>query len=55
MDLIEALRCFTRIVEIGSFSAVARESGSSASAVNRQIAQLEAHLGIRLFTAPRAV
>jgi hypothetical protein len=43
-----ALRCFTRIAEVGSFSAVARENGSSASAVNRQIAQLEAHFAIRL-------
>jgi DNA-binding transcriptional LysR family regulator len=49
MDLIEALRCFTRIAEVGSFTAVARENGSSASAVNHQIAQLEAHFGIRLF------
>src|SRR3954451_19734798 len=49
MDLIEALRCFTRIVEVGSFSAMARENGSSASAVNRQIAQLEQHFGVRLF------
>ena len=49
MDLIGALRIFTRVVETGSFSAVAREAGSSQSAVTRQVAQLEAHFGVRLF------
>jgi DNA-binding transcriptional LysR family regulator len=49
MDLIGALRCFVRVVETGSFSAVARESQVSQSAVTRQIAQLEQHFGARLF------
>jgi DNA-binding transcriptional LysR family regulator len=49
MDLLGALRTFTRVAETGSFSAVARESGSSQSAVTRLVAQLEAHFGIRLF------
>ncbi len=49
MDLIGALRSFTRVAETGSFSAVARELGSSQSAVTRQIAQLETHFGVRLF------
>jgi DNA-binding transcriptional LysR family regulator len=48
MDLIGALRCFVRVVETGSFSAVARESQLSQSAVTRQIAQLEQHFGARL-------
>ena len=43
MDLIAALRCFIRVVETGSFSAVSRESQLSQSAVTRQIAQLEQH------------
>jgi DNA-binding transcriptional LysR family regulator len=49
MDLIGALRCFIRVVETGSFSAVSRESQLSQSAVTRQIAQLEQHFSARLF------
>jgi DNA-binding transcriptional LysR family regulator len=49
MDLIDALRCFIRVVETGSFSAVSRESRISQSAVSRQIAQLEEHFRARLF------
>jgi DNA-binding transcriptional LysR family regulator len=49
MDLIGSLRCFIRVVETGSFSAVSRESQLSQSAVTRQIAQLEQHFSARLF------
>ncbi|HQT77310.1 MAG: hypothetical protein B7Z80_26375 [Rhodospirillales bacterium 20-64-7] len=49
MDLINGLRTFARVVETGSFSAVAREGNTSQSAVTRQIAQLEEHFGVRLF------
>ena len=49
MDLIAGLHAFIRVVETGSFSAVARESNASQSAVTRQIAQLEEHFGVRLF------
>src|SRR5579863_1610648 len=49
MDLIGALRAFVRVTETGSFSAVARESNASQSAVTRQIAQLEQHFAVRLF------
>jgi DNA-binding transcriptional LysR family regulator len=49
MDLIGSLRVFARIAELGSFSAVARELRESHSAVTRQIGNLEAHLGARLF------
>lgn len=49
MDLLAGLRTFTRIVEVGSFSAVARETGSSHSAVTRLVGQLEDHFGVRLF------
>lgn len=49
MDLISGLHTFMRVVETGSFSAVARESNSSQSAVTRQVAQLEEHFGVRLF------
>src|SRR5689334_25358884 len=49
MDLIAALRAFVRVIETGSFSAVARETNASQSAVTRLIAQLEQHFGVRLF------
>jgi DNA-binding transcriptional LysR family regulator len=49
MDMISALRCFIRVVETGSFTAVARETRISQSAVTRQIAQLEQHFKARLF------
>jgi DNA-binding transcriptional LysR family regulator len=49
MDLIAGLQTFVRVVETGSFSAVAREINASQSAVTRQVAQLEEHFGVRLF------
>ncbi|HTI80671.1 MAG TPA: LysR family transcriptional regulator [Acetobacteraceae bacterium] len=49
MDVLGALRAFVRITETGSFSAVARETNASQSAVTRLIAQLEQHFGVRLF------
>jgi DNA-binding transcriptional LysR family regulator len=49
MDLLGALRTFVRTAELGSFSAVGRETGASHSAITRQIADLEAHFGVRLF------
>ena len=49
MDLISGLQTFIRVVETGSFSAVAREANTSQSAVTRQVAQLEEHFGVRLF------
>jgi DNA-binding transcriptional LysR family regulator len=49
MDLIGALRAFVRVTETGSFSAVARETHTSQSAVTRLVAQLEQHFDVRLF------
>jgi DNA-binding transcriptional LysR family regulator len=49
MDLLGALGTFVSVVEAGSFSAVARETGSSQSTVTRVIGQLEDHFGVRLF------
>ena len=49
MDLIGALRAFVRVTETGSFSAVARETHASQSAVTRLVAQLEQHFEVRLF------
>jgi DNA-binding transcriptional LysR family regulator len=49
MDLLGAVGVLVRVVETGSFSAVARERQVSQSAVTRQISQLEEHFGVRLF------
>jgi DNA-binding transcriptional LysR family regulator len=49
MDMLRALNTFVRIVETGSFSAVARESNSTPSAVTRLVGQLEEHFKVRLF------
>ncbi|TAD89975.1 MAG: LysR family transcriptional regulator [Alphaproteobacteria bacterium] len=48
MDLLALMRCFVRVAEAASFTAVAEETGSSQPTISRQIAQLEAHLGARL-------
>ena len=50
MEQLTAMRMFTRVVESGSFSAVARESGISQSSVSKHLAALEAKLGTRLLT-----
>jgi len=49
MDMLHALGTFVRVVETGSFAAVARESNVSNSAVTRLIGQLEEHFRVRLF------
>ncbi|MFZ6727433.1 LysR family transcriptional regulator [Undibacterium sp. MH2W] len=43
-----AMQTFVRVVETGSFSAVAREQSSTQSAVSKQVAALERYLGVRL-------
>lgn len=48
MDRLDAMRLFVRVVETGSFSAVAREAGVGQPAVSKQIAALEQHLGASL-------
>ena len=48
MDRLEAMRTFVRVVERGSFSAVAKELGATQSAVSKQVAALEARLGAKL-------
>lgn len=48
MDLIVAFRTFVRVAEAQSFSAVARELGTTQPAISRQVAALEEHLGVRL-------
>ncbi len=48
-DLNDAL-FFTRVVELGSFSAVARDAGVPVSTISRRVARLEARLGVALLT-----
>ena len=48
MDRLQAMHLFVRVAELGSFSAVAQQMGLARSAVTRQIAALEQHLGIKL-------
>jgi len=50
MDRLQAMQTFVRVVETGSFSAVAREQTSTQSAVSKQVAALERHLGAKLLT-----
>lgn len=48
MDLLNAMRLFTRVVETGSFSETARRLGLDQSSVSRQVSALEDQLGVRL-------
>jgi DNA-binding transcriptional LysR family regulator len=48
MDRLDAMRLFMRVAERGSFSAVAQQMGLARSVVTRQVAALEAHLGVKL-------
>lgn len=47
-DLIPLFRSFIRVVEAGSFTAVALEQNTSQPTISRQIAALEEHLGCLL-------
>lgn len=48
MDRLQAMKTFVRVVEAGSFSAVAHEADTTQSAVSKQVAALERALGARL-------
>lgn len=48
MDRIQAIRLFIRVVDLGSFSKAAADTGIGQSAATKQIAQLEKQLGARL-------
>lgn len=50
MDRLAGMQVFVRVVERGSFSAVAREIGTTQSAVSKQVAGLESALGARLLS-----
>lgn len=49
MDTLESMSIFVRVVERGSFSAVARELGLSQPTISKHISALETRLGGRLF------
>jgi DNA-binding transcriptional LysR family regulator len=48
VDKFDAMQVFVRVIEKGSFSAVAKERGIGQPAVSKQIAALEHELGIEL-------
>ncbi|MEL7367956.1 MAG: LysR family transcriptional regulator [Myxococcota bacterium] len=48
MDRLYAMTVFSRVARLESFAAAARELHVSTTLVSRQVAQLEAHLGVRL-------
>ena len=50
MDLLGPMRAFVRVVEAGSFTAVATEQNTTQPTISRQVAALEDHLGARLLT-----
>ena len=50
MDKLDAMQTFVRVVQAGSFTAVADQLQVARSVVTRQIAALEAHLAAKLIT-----
>lgn len=48
MDRLSAMKMFVRVVETGSFSAVAKELNSTQPTVSKNIAELESWLGAKL-------
>ena len=49
MAYVDNIKTFVRIYELGSLSAAARDQRTSPAVVSSRLAQLEEHLGIRLF------
>ena len=50
MDQLGAMRVFMRVVESGSFSATAREEGTSQSTISKKVSALEGRLGVKLLS-----
>jgi DNA-binding transcriptional LysR family regulator len=48
LDLITCIKSFIRTVETGSFSAVAKEMGTTQPTISKQIAALEDYLDVQL-------
>ncbi|SDG48349.1 DNA-binding transcriptional regulator, LysR family [Pseudomonas benzenivorans] len=49
METLSSLECFVRSAESGSFAEAARRLGLTPAAVGKNVAKLEASLGVRLF------
>jgi len=49
MDTLNGMVCFLRSAELGSFAHAARRLGLTPAAVGKNVARLEAELGVRLF------
>lgn len=49
MSYVNNLKMFVRVYELGSMSAAARDQRTSAAVSSSRIAELEKHLGVRLF------
>lgn len=49
MDRFQELKAFLAVVETGGFSAAARRTGESQSAISKAVGALEKRLGVRLF------
>ncbi len=50
MSYVSNLRTFTRVYELGSMSSAARDQRVSPAVASARIAELEKHLGVRLFS-----
>lgn len=50
MDILGPMQTFVRVVEAGSFTAVAAQLNTTQPTISRQVAALEGHLGARLLT-----
>ena len=50
MDILGPMQTFVRVVEAGSFTAVAAQQNTTQPTISRQIAALEEYLGARLLT-----
>ncbi|MDR3097849.1 MAG: LysR family transcriptional regulator [Paraburkholderia sp.] len=48
MNQLQAMRVFTRVVDLSSFNLAGKQLGMSAAAVTRSVGMLEAHLNMRL-------
>lgn len=48
MNQLQAMRVFTRVVDLNSFCLAGKQLGMSAAAVTRSVGMLEAHLNMRL-------
>ncbi len=49
MSYVSTLKMFTRVYELGSMSAAARDQRTSPAVASARISELEKHLGVRLF------